>query len=326
MSTEADPYPSSQLLAELRRLRHAKADRERSAKVWQVVGRAYGNSDWSVLLDFALEHGLVRHCEETPQKAPRGDEPRHLVWVNPVDGSEMVWIPAGRFFVGPKQDKRLAESAGFSLSRHPVTNGQFARFLAESDYTPPPEHPDPVLFLSHWEDGRVPKGLEMHPVVWVSYLDALAYCDWAGVTLPTERLWEKAARGQDGPPFPWGDKSPVPVYREKINLANVRSRGTCPVGSFPRTRTAYGCEDMVGNVSEWCRMIEGDDYGRLPRERPEIRVPKPGELVYTAVRGSCFLRSSRDRMPAWHRRRLSVTRRNRWVGFRPACLLPCFPA
>lgn len=326
MSKERDLYSSSGLFAELSRLRGAALGRERSARVWQVLGGAYGNHDLPVLLDFAWEHGLVNHYEEARRRVPRGDEVRHLVWTNPVDGSEMVWIPAGPFFVGPKQDKRIAQSAGFSLARKPVTNGQFARFLAESDYSPPPAHPDPELFLSHWEDGSVPKNLETHPAVWVSYHDALAYCDWAGVTLPTEWLWEKAARGPDGPPFPWGEKSPLPGYREKTTLANVRSQGTCPVGSFPRTRTAYGCEDMVGNVSEWCRMIEGDDYGHFPEERPELRVPAPGELVYAAVRGSCFLRSSPSRMPAWHRRRLSVTRRNRWVGLRPACFLPCFPA
>ena len=72
------------------------------------------------------------------------------------------------------------------------------------------------------------------------------------------------------PALSLGDRSPLPGYREKATLANVRSEGTCPVGSFPRARTAYGCEDMVGNVSEWCRMIEGDDYGRLPKDRPEI--------------------------------------------------------
>jgi serine/threonine-protein kinase len=326
MTKETDPHPSAQLLAELSRLRYTAPGRERSARAWQVFGRAYGNHDWPVLLDFAQEHGLVNRCEEAPRRRQRGDEVRRLAWVNPVDGSEMVWIPAGPFFVGPKQTKRLAQSAGFSLARHPVTNGQFARFLAEAGYTPPPTHPDPERFLSHWEGGRVPEKLATHPVVWVSYLDALAYCDWAGVTLPTEWLWEKAARGPDGPTFPWGDKSPVPRYGEKTTLANVRSHGTCPVGSFPRTRTAYGCEDMVGNVSEWCRMIEGDDYDRLPEERPEIRVPAPDDFVYASVRGSCFLRSSRDRMPAWHRRRLSVIRRNRWVGFRPACFLPCFPA
>ncbi len=326
MSKERDPHPSSALFAELSRLRGTAPSSERSARVWQVLGRAYGNDDFPVLLDFALESGLVNHCEEARQRAQRGGDVRQLVWTNPVDGSEMVWIPAGPFFIGPKQRKRIAQSAGFSLARHPVTNGQFAKFLAETNYTPPPAHPDPELFLSHWEDGRVPENLELHPVVWVSYLDALAYCDWAGATLPTEWLWEKAARGPDGTPFPWGDKSPLPGYREKVTLANVRSQSTCPVGSFPRTRTAYGCEDMVGNVSEWCRMIEGDDYGRLSEERPEMRVPAPGEIVYAAVRGSAFLRSGYSRMFAWHRRRLSVTRRNRWVGFRPACFLPCFPA
>ncbi|HZU35342.1 MAG TPA: SUMF1/EgtB/PvdO family nonheme iron enzyme, partial [Gemmataceae bacterium] len=119
--------------------------------------------------------------------------------------------------------------------------------------------------------------------------------------------------------------SPLRGYREPPTLANVRTGGTCPIGSFPRTRTAYGCEDMIGNVSEWCRMTEGEDYGRLPPERPEIQVPAPDKPVYAAVRGSCFLRTNRDRMQASHRRRLSVTRRNRWVGFRPACFLPCFP-
>jgi formylglycine-generating enzyme required for sulfatase activity len=326
MSKKQGPPPSSEPFVELSRLRSAAPSKERSTRIWQVLGRAYGNPDLPVLLDFVWEHAMVNQAQEARQRARRGSEVRHVVWTNPVDGSEMVWIPAGPFFIGPKQQKRIAHSAGFSLARHPVTNGQFARFLAETGYTLPPTHSDPELFLSHWEGGKVPKNLKTHPVVWVSYLDALAYCDWAGATLPTEWLWEKAARGPDGPPFPWGDQSPLPNYGEKATLANVRSQGTCAVGSFPQTRTAYGCEDMVGNVSEWCRMSEGDDYGRFPEERPEIWVPAAGEIVYAAVRGSCFLRSSHSRMPAWHRRRLSVTRRNRWVGFRPACLLPCFPA
>jgi formylglycine-generating enzyme required for sulfatase activity len=327
MSNETDLHPSSQLFAELSRLRYTGAGSERSARVWQVLGRAYGNSDLPVLMDFALENGLVNHSEEARQRALRIGDVSHLVWNNPLDGSEMVWIPSGAFFVGPKQDKRIVQGAGFSLARHPVTNGQFAHFLAETGYAPPPAHPDPGLFLTHWQRGKVPENLITHPVVWVSCLDALAYCDWAGATLPTEWLWEKAARGPDGPPFPWGDKSPLPgYYGDTLPLAHLRSHHTCPVGSFPRTRTAYGCEDMIGNVSEWCQMIEGDDCGRLPSERPVIQVPAAGEIVYAAVRGSCFLRSGRSRMPAWHRRRLSVTRRNHWVGFRPACFLPCFPA
>src|SRR5262249_27250622 len=122
MSKETDPYSSSELFAELSRLRYTDPSRERSARVWQVFGRAYGNRDLPVLLGVAQEHGLVNHCEEVQRSTQRDREVRHLVWTNPVDGSEMVWIPAGPFFVGPKQEKRIAQGAGFSLARHPVTN------------------------------------------------------------------------------------------------------------------------------------------------------------------------------------------------------------
>jgi serine/threonine-protein kinase len=319
MSDKRDEYPSAEQFVELERLRHSPADPERSRRAWPHISRAYGNSDLPMVLDFALEYGLVQSCEDAWPMARRTGEAQHCLWINPADDSEMVWIPAGPFFVGPLKRKKQAQSKGFSLARHPVTNQQFAKFLEETGYTPPPEHPEPELFLSHWTSGEIPKRKEQHPVVWVSYFDALAYCEWAGLTLPTEWLWEKAARGPDGRPFPWGDAFPFP-------LANVRSRSTCAVGSFPRTRTAYGCEDMVGNVSEWCQMIEGDDYGHIPEKRPEVEVPVDGSAVYAAVRGSCFLRRNRNRMPAWHRRRLSVARRNQWVGFRPACFLPCCPA
>jgi formylglycine-generating enzyme required for sulfatase activity len=318
-----DTRANSDLFGELKQLSQLKPGKKRAASVWQLFGRAYGAEELPVLADFALERGLIQHCEED-QKETRGKAVRQRVWINPIDGSEMVWIPKGRFYIGPKERKRFAESAGFSLGRHPVTAGQFSKFLAATDYTPPAAHPDAESFLSHWQN-ELPKGLEQYPAIWLSYLDALAYCEWAGATLPTEWLWEKAARGPDGRPFPWGEKSPI-SYDKNPNLANVRSQKTCPIGSYPRTRTAYGCEDMIGNVSEWCQMMDGEDLGKFPERRPPIDVPSPEDATYAAVRGSCFLRSSRDRMPAWHRRRLSVIRRNRWVGFRPACFLPYFPA
>jgi serine/threonine-protein kinase len=106
----------------------------------------------------------------------------------------------------------------------------------------------------------------------------------------------------------------------------VDSSGTVPVGSYPRTRTPYGCEDLIGNVSEWCQMTPGDDPRVVPQELPEVPWPAEGAPVYAAVRGSCFLRTNPARMVAWHRRKLSVIRRNHWTGFRPAFLPAWRPA
>src|SRR5262249_46173214 len=161
-----------------------------------VLARAMGNDDFPVVLDFAQENDLIATLDERAGK--RGT--RVQSWVNPVDGSEMVWIPPGPFLV--TRQRRLAFCPGFSLARHPVTNGPFRQFRIETKYPPPAGHPEPEKFLAHWPEGDIPAGLEEHPVVWVSFIDALAYCRWAGLTLPGEWQWEKAARGPDGRLFP----------------------------------------------------------------------------------------------------------------------------
>src|SRR5262249_52705776 len=136
-----------------------------------------------------------------------GRLPQGASWINPIDESEMIWIPPGPFVVG--KDRRRAECKGFSLGRFPVTNAQFLRFIEETNYVP---H-DPDLFLTHWNGSRkLTKAMAECPVIHVSYIDALHYCKWAGLTLPTEWLWEKAARGPDGRDYPWGDDLP---YRMK---------------------------------------------------------------------------------------------------------------
>ncbi|HEX5271198.1 MAG TPA: SUMF1/EgtB/PvdO family nonheme iron enzyme [Gemmataceae bacterium] len=317
MSKKRDEAPApptepgaGDLLVELDRVRREKDEARRSLDAWRVVTRAYGLKDWQAVVDYAVENGLVESLVSA--NAP-------LTWMSPIDGSEMVFIPAGPFVVGP--ENQPAVSASFSLARHPVTYAQFQRFFDETDYIPPSENAVPA---SQWPFVReYAKELRPHPVTHVSFVDALAYCRWAGLALPTEWLWEKAARGPDGRPYPWGEESPFIMRNEK--LCNVRSQGPCPVGSYPRTRTAYGCEDMIGNVSEWCQMTDGSDFGHVPHAWPDMTPRKPGAPVYAAVRGSCFLRANHLRMRAWHRRKLSVNRRNQWVGFRPACFLPCAP-
>jgi serine/threonine-protein kinase len=305
--------PSAKAMVDLEALTRQKADKARAKAAWRIVSSAAANPDFHAVLDFAREHELVLPCEQTDHTA------FNLTWMNPIDGSEMVWIPAGKFIYGTRG--KTAECAGFSLARWPVTNAQYADFLREKRYSPPANHPDNDAYLQNWGGDEPRKGEEKHPVTWVSLFDALEYCAWAGMTLPTEWMWEKAARGTDGRAYPWGSVG----YSGK-KLAHVSARDTCAVGKYAHIRSPYGCEELVGNVSEWCfPMPAKAPVGQFPpHERPPI--PAPSATVYTVVRGACFYRESATAMKASHQRNLSQTRRNQWVGFRPACLLPVRPA
>jgi serine/threonine-protein kinase len=289
----------------------------RYSAAWNILARAPSRDAFEVALDLALERGLVpmelgaliRGRWESAGPAPS--------WVNPVDQSEMIWVAPGPFYLG--EERQRATSPGFFLARHPVTNAQYRRFLEATGYTPTVDNPEvPGGPPMEWSPRFYPPGKPDHPVVWVSFLDALHYCRWAGLSLPTEWLWEKAARGTDGRTFPWGETHPYSTYPRDFRLAQVRADDRCPVGSFPRTRTPYGCEDLIGNVSEWCWFQDPAEAGKLSAE---IVLSDPAAVHASdmmALRGSAYLRRFASRMAAWHRRRLGVSRRNRWVGFRPA--------
>ncbi|MEU0273994.1 formylglycine-generating enzyme family protein [Streptomyces sp. NPDC006307] len=132
----------------------------------------------------------------------------------------------------PRTEIRLP---AFRIARTPVTVGQWTRFAVAT--------------------GRpVPQAPADHPVVGVAFDDATAYCRWLGerlggvaVRLPTEDEWERAARGDDGREFPWGDE-----YRTGLaNLVDLGIGATVPVGSFPEGASPFGVLDMAGNADEW---------------------------------------------------------------------------
>jgi formylglycine-generating enzyme required for sulfatase activity len=166
------------------------------------------------------------------------------------DGKEMVRVPAGVFLYGLfKQEIELPE---FWIDRTPVTNAEYARFVAETGHKPP----------LHWEGNQYPEAKADFPVVHVSWDDAAAYGEWAGKQLPTEEQWEKAARGTEGRAvYPWG------VWQEgRCNTREAGIGGTTPVGQYsPDGDSPYGCVDMAGNVWEWTASREPGGGRRVLR-------------------------------------------------------------
>lgn len=198
-----------------------------------------------------------------------------------ADGNELVLIGRGPFAMGPERREVFLDA--FYLARHPITNRQFAKFVKVTGYAP--SDAESHRFLSHWRRRRCPKELLDHPVVFVSWLDANAYCAWAGRRLPTEAEWEKAARGTDGRRYPWGKADPTP---ERANFGRAQP-GTSVVGSSPDGGSPYGILDMAGNVWEWCEDADRPKfYLKGPNRNPRNvaaatdspRVARGGSWLY----------------------------------------------
>lgn len=160
----------------------------------------------------------------------------------------MVTIPAGEFIRGT--DNRLPDEGpqhtmlvkAFQIDKYEVTNLQYQKFLQQANRLAP----------SSFENGSYPPGKVDHPVVYVSWYDANAYCKWAGKRLPTDIEWEKAARGTDGRVYPWGDTFNVDYVNSPVRWTTLNLIGdTTPVGAFEQGKSIYGIYDMSGNVWEW---------------------------------------------------------------------------
>jgi formylglycine-generating enzyme required for sulfatase activity len=236
----------------------------------------------------------------------------------------------------------------FYMSRYPVTHAQYAVFMRETDHKPPTAETHSE-WPYEWREGSYPPQRANQPVVLVAWYDALEYCRWLTeklrtwegtpeplatllrergwmVTLPSEAQWEKAARGDDGRVFPWGNEfDPARCNMEETGIGD-----TSAVGMFPTGASPYVVEDLSGNVWEWTSSLWGEDW-----QKPSFKYPynpvdgredldAPGS-VPRVLRGGAF-NVDRRYVRCAYRVRCYPGSFDRDGGFRVVLVAPGFPS
>ena len=272
----------------------------------------------------------VEDEEEVSTRSPGSTEPEDTPKSQP---NEFVFLSGGVFTMGTDQPvlpqdgeapARLTEVSDFYINRYEVSNGEFAAFVEETGYITEAEKfgdsfvldmllseavkseiTQAVMNAPWWlpvkdASWRLPEGKDStishrmgHPVVHVSWNDAVAFCEWAGGRLPTEAEWEYAARGGlEDRLYPWGN-NPHPrgehwmnVWQGDFPQENTAADGyvgTAPVHSFPPNR--YGLHNTAGNVwewtSDWWAIRHTADFRKDPQGPPtgKDKVKKGGSYI-----------------------------------------------
>ncbi|MDM8530007.1 SUMF1/EgtB/PvdO family nonheme iron enzyme [Anaerolineales bacterium HSG25] len=225
----------------------------------------------------------------------------------PPPPPNMVYVPAGEFVMGSdngdsdEQPVHTVYLDRFYIDTYEVTNVQYTTFLNQIRAGVTVEDGEFVVYqgnkiydlictnCSDWKDRIIwqneqferVSGYEAHPVSFVTWYGAQAYCQAQGKRLPTEAEWEKAARGTTGQIYPWGDETPT---CDRLSYSGCVG-STTPVGSYPNGVSPYGVYDMAGNVSEWVQdYYDSDYYGKSPSSNPVNTLPSN----YRVIRGNSW--------------------------------------
>ncbi len=250
-------------------------------------------------------------------------------WTRPADGMLMVYVPAGEFSMGSNDENpdekpmHTVSLDAYWIDKTEVTNAMYA-VCVEKGACQPPSYSGSNTRGSYYRDAQYAG----YPVIYVDWNKAQAYCQWAGVRLPTEAEWEKAARGMDGRNYPWGntfDGSKANYCDRNCSNDWVADKNqddgyaeTSPVGAYPSGASPYGALDMAGNVWEWVNDWYGETYySESPLQNPQ----GPSSGSYRVLRGGSWY-SSEDVLRSAIRNGLDPTNTNNNNGFRCSRLLP----
>jgi iron(II)-dependent oxidoreductase len=240
----------------------------------------------------------------------------------------MVLIPAGPFLMG--SDKKVDRNAyqaelpqrtvwldAYEIDKFEVTTVQFLKFVLANERSP--------LIDWRYDGGNFQESMASHPVMHVSWFDADAYCRWAGKRLPTEAEWEKAARGEDGRIYPWGNQmaglsranygrsglsGPVRDRPERLMLYPP----IIAVDKYDNAVSPYGVFQLSGNVAEWVAdWYDKDYYKTAPDKNPR----GPAQGTQRAFRGGGWIDSTPS-VRAAQRNGTDPNTKMNWMGFRCA--------
>ena len=220
----------------------------------------------------------------------------------------MVYVPPGPFTMGGRdedsprneQPAHTVHLTGYYIGKTPVTNQEYREFVQCTGYRAP----------IHWQRGTFPTGMGKHPVTNVTWRDACAYAAWRGAKLPTEAEWEKAARGTDERPYPWGGRF---TEGERCNASGLIGT-TTPVDEFPEGRSFYEAWDMAGNVYEWCADHYDEEYYH---DSPATNPPGPEGGQEGTIRGGSY-QETRAALRTTHRAGAAEGVARDTIGFRVA--------